>query len=545
MLMGHNPPCLAKNILEHDHQIHKRVTESECSCFRILNSKLLKNMVIKAFVRNGEITVPVDIVAGSNIVTFSCFDEFHVFLYYFPPHLYPTQFCHNNSDSPACDEVEDIQNDFSFQEDGKCHVFYSRITCCRNWDVKLIRAVEIDFTSATQRYIHIPVVISNARQAEEYHYNICHAPEEGLYPVILELQSFFLPTFQCPLCFRIFRTKRDMGNHISVIHADYDMEDTEKGISLKLIHRDRVPSSSIGGIEFYSKAIIDEWILGEKDVPEDSSRGYIDFSTGLMADHMLVDHTITDNPITDNPMADHILVYHPMAEGESDENKSNASSDLCVLNCTRPLFKQAKDNMELVRQVRSEKMNGSKPGTLLIITLRLEPLIKWESDVPQSKTAKKGEKQVKRFKPTDGFIFPACWSKLASSSKERIHGMRKFVFIKKRETLIFNYPLQKYGLLIEREYNELNYSNMLVKHLNQRIKEHLFSKSLGPRIYKLMRAWNGAFIRNLTVEKALIEIISNYGVADETVDLIELLYTRGILNGREIMKILENSGEWP
>ncbi|ELA42585.1 uncharacterized protein VICG_00337 [Vittaforma corneae ATCC 50505] len=503
MLIGHNPPFLVKNLIKHTRIACKNPIESECSYFCIQDNELTREMSIKAFIHNRNTTISRTIRMNEPIVTFSCFDEIHLFLYYIPNQNLQIQAINENQDQ----EGETTNNITSFKKDNKCHVFYTKINCCRNWDRKQLKAVELDFISRSNNYINIPISISNARKPNDCHYNVCQETSSNTYTILMESQCIIFPCFQCPLCFRLFRNPSVMKYHINYLHINYELGREGKNISLKKIQENVFANShpiesdtdthpSMHGIEFYSKTFFDEYTSSG----EDSVKNYIDFYADICIESESKGN-YNVNKKTSSPIKDTV---------------GNLVND--KVKCKNYLTERL-----LVIAIFNAKYTGKKEGITAYL-LQLKPLSK----------ETKGQKQ---FKPIPNFFLTPIFEDTVFLNQKYLK-KTTISFMRKRKTKLLEYCLQNYGLLIEREFDTLNYSSMLSKHLNLRIKEHLFTLALSPKMYKLMKAWNSVYIENLNLEKALYEIVSSYGMIDEIIEFIELLYTRGLLNSEEIMKIL-------
>lgn len=502
MLIGHNPPFLVKNLTKHSRTTCKNPIEPECSYFCIQDTEVVRGMLIKAFIHSRNTIIPKIVRTNEPIATFSCFDEIHLFLYYFPNQRLQTQATNENQDQQG----REINNDIiSFKKDNKHHIFYTKINCCRSWERKQIKVVELDLITESSNYINISVSITNARDPNDYHYNVCHAASGCVYMLTIGSQSLSFPSFQCPLCFRLFKHLNDMKYHISYLHIRYELDIEGSSVFLKRAQGDMFAGlqitrssantfSSMQGIEFYNKALFDEYVSSG----EDSARSYIDFYIGVSAEN---------------------------EESNNETEMTVAQIENSTGNLVNRKFKCGNYLTErsLVAAIFNAKRSGKKDG-IVVYLLQLKPLIK----------EGKGQNQ---FKSTTNAFSASIFDDTAFLSQKYLKKM-SISFIKKRKTKLFEYRLQNYGLLIEREFDTIDYSGMLSKHLNLRIKEHLLTVSLSPKIYKLMKDWNSIYIEKLSIEKTLCEIVSSYGMVDEIIELIELLYTRGILNSEEIMKIL-------
>ena len=54
-----------------------------------------------------------------------------------------------------------------------------------------------------------------------------------------------------------------------------------------------------------------------------------------------------------------------------------------------------------------------------------------------------------------------------------------------------------------------------------------------------MKVWNKLFIEKGRIEDCLIEMLNIHELSDSCIEIIELLYTRGLMNSSEIQKIIK------
>lgn len=107
-------------------------------------------------------------------------------------------------------------------------------------------------------------------------------------------------------------------------------------------------------------------------------------------------------------------------------------------------------------------------------------------------------------------------------------GMIKFM--KRRNTNRLNYKLRRHMPLIDREYNSLNYLEMLTEHSLQQIIYHENKKEL-----EIMREWNKRRIENEDLVENFKSILKTYGLSRETLNLMEILYKGGLIDSKEIL----------
>ncbi|KAL6121674.1 hypothetical protein NUSPORA_01373 [Nucleospora cyclopteri] len=109
------------------------------------------------------------------------------------------------------------------------------------------------------------------------------------------------------------------------------------------------------------------------------------------------------------------------------------------------------------------------------------------------------------------------------------------------------YPFDR-RLQIEKEYDEINTSDVLAMHLNKRIKnvektkEITDDKTVVIKSVKeeIMKEWNRMRIKEQNIKKILKNIIEMFGIRKETCKLLEILYKQGVLNSIEIIQVLNS-----
>lgn len=110
---------------------------------------------------------------------------------------------------------------------------------------------------------------------------------------------------------------------------------------------------------------------------------------------------------------------------------------------------------------------------------------------------------------------------------------KHFLFMKNRDGRRFKYPLVNHGLLIEKEYDRLNYLNALASHSNSRA----LMSGQGVEA-EVMRFWNTLRISSEDIKKNLKTLVNHFGLIDSVLKFLELLYKSGLINSQEIQEIL-------
>lgn len=470
MLIGQDAPFILKSLAKSQEKKLKTPVETECSVLRILRDNITDRMHTRGFISNQNSTIPITVSPGTDIVTFSCFDEIHLFFYYMP-----------TADVKETDSILE-----SFMEDGKCHVFYTKICCCRKWDLTALQATEILSPSSMPHTITIQVQISNVRREDTYHYNICELPNEKLCSRMIDGRPVQLFEFQCPLCYKIFKSEVDL--HIKILHPEYNLRMNGKVMTLDYnkdyIDKEIIPSISVEntppGIEFYIEDLFDEDEPGKKE-----EVNYINFDVELTS-------------------STEIGEIEPM-KGQRD------------MKVKGKCYNTERDLVGSIFDAKSKKTLNK----IMVHLLYRKPLIK-------------DTRSNKRFKATPSFNL---FSGKATANKKFTRNP-VIAFMKKRRSKLIKYELENYGLLIDREFAILDYSKILSKHLNLGLKHYVSAGAITPKAYNLMNTWNRLFIENMCVKKALTELVSNYEINDDVIKFIDLLYCRGLLTSEEIMAIL-------
>ena len=104
-----------------------------------------------------------------------------------------------------------------------------------------------------------------------------------------------------------------------------------------------------------------------------------------------------------------------------------------------------------------------------------------------------------------------------------------------------DYTLQNYGLLIEKEFDTLDYSLMSETHLNLSLKEK--SNFLKPEEYKIMKEWNFCKIKYSNSKKCLFKLLKKFGFSLEVIRMIDILYNKSILTSKDIIEALKENAE--
>ncbi|KAM0680991.1 hypothetical protein GINT2_000774 [Glugoides intestinalis] len=525
MMLGHNPPFLVKNLSKNTCYIHKRPLESECARFVIPESINNQFTGIKAFIRNGKINIPTVVKVGNELITHSCFDELHLFFYTF------------------LKDKESYDKEISSITEKNTIVYYAKLSCCRNWGITSLKAVKIGILNDekgedVKPFINIPISISDLRSSNCYHYNVCQQEEESYYEVIFMQKRMQLPSFCCPICFLPFSNFSNLKKHITIIHLRYELNSITDIIEIKNRKEDPFldyieliePAEEVAeesnyffkGVEFYEAESIDE---AEGDGNE-SIKNYIDFCSEISSGSK-------ENCGEDkNTIADTGTAFI-LPEDRGEENGNNAileNKRVFTLKSRKKLAKiqylsasTEKELVKLIFDTKAKKSNG-----LNVFLLQKKPLIK---------------RKVEHSKFISTHRIYGCSKKTDNvsmylSENYNCPSNSDFSFMKSRKCNIIEYQLRKYGLLIEYEFDTIDYSGMIAKHLNLRLKDHFLSKEISNNAYHLMKTWNRFSVRNKSFDEIITETIETHGLDNESLKLIELLYTRGILNSEEIMCIL-------
>ncbi|KAI5149166.1 hypothetical protein ENBRE01_0740 [Enteropsectra breve] len=107
------------------------------------------------------------------------------------------------------------------------------------------------------------------------------------------------------------------------------------------------------------------------------------------------------------------------------------------------------------------------------------------------------------------------------------------VFLKRRGDKPIDYRIKDYGPLINREYENMDYSEALAAHVNSRIH------GANDVEEGIMKEWNKLRIMDNNIENVFYGVLYKYGLVPEVVRLIEILYRSSIFNTEEICNLLE------
>lgn len=113
---------------------------------------------------------------------------------------------------------------------------------------------------------------------------------------------------------------------------------------------------------------------------------------------------------------------------------------------------------------------------------------------------------------------------------------KDFFYLKRRNTKLVEYHLSDYGLLIDREFDTLDYSMMVSNHLNLGLEDRAFQ--IDKIEYEIMRRWNYFRAGGSDAEACLYKVISTYSLSHLVAKLIGILYNRGILSSERILRVL-------
>lgn len=524
MMLGHNPPLLVKNLSKGASYIHKRPVESECARFVVLEDLNNQFTGIKAFIRNRKINIAAEVKVGSELITHSCFDELHLFFY------------------RVSKDKEDFDKEVPTSTGKDTIVYYTKLSCCRNWEISSLRAVKIGILNDenaedSQSFINIPIKISDLRSSSGYHYNVCQQEEEAYYEVIFAQKRMYLPCFCCPVCFLPFSNISNLKKHISIVHVRHELNSVADLIevtnkkedpfsdsiikSIEAVDEDVDESSySFKGVEFYETESIDESGLDE------GIRNYIDFcseiSSGSKENSEDAKNTVSES--------DKILVVPELVfedkESKATREKSTGLSVKLRGKFTKIQYMSASTEKQLVELLVDSKEKKTKG--LQVFFLQKKPLIKKKPEHNKFVSTHR----VYSCSSADNLSVYLCENYLATSKFN-------FSFMKSRKCSIVEYPLKKYGLLVEHEFDTIDYSGMVAKHLNLRLKDLFLSKEISNSAYHLMKTWNRFSVTNKSFDEIVINTVETHGLDNESLQLIQLLYTRGILNSEEIMSILD------
>ena len=81
---------------------------------------------------------------------------------------------------------------------------------------------------------------------------------------------------------------------------------------------------------------------------------------------------------------------------------------------------------------------------------------------------------------------------------------------------------------------------MLADYLNKRIDRNARNGLITEERYEIMKTWNKLFIQYGKLNECLFNLLDIYGLSDPCIEMVELLYSRGLITSNEIQNILKN-----
>jgi len=476
------------------------------------------NILIYGFIIKKGTKIPITVINGVPNITFSCFDE--IYLYFFE---------------------QTTQN-----------LFFSRFSCCKNWGTTKLIAHEVawignDF-SPSSNCIEVPLEITNLRSG--YHYNVSEVrsddPKKHMSKMCFEIDSarFLLEDYKCPLCLQLcshgHRSLDFIANHINLVHKRYsaevkdcilqiacirhkkDLKQTRRPFvgpqSKKIEYNLKPMDKSIDSIDFDIKCD-----LGSNDEKPGS---YVDFLSGITPDQ----NTSQKNDEISEPEKQLSKDYtgnHNNIKLTSDNSRYYSNDTIDEMYDYA--YHAAESPCDLARQIFLNKENSrafSCTKKLVEFFYISDSFSHFRSNTPKP-ISKKLYKSVN------------CYIK-ASFSSNLLPSEKDFTFFKSRDTKLFEYSFINYGLLIENEFDKLDYSNMLSSHLNCRLNNR--SSFLNPKELKLMKEWNRLRLGTSRIPDCLRQLVAALGLTNEVLKFIEILYNRGIITSSDIMDSLSDCG---
>lgn len=520
-LLGLIPPFCIKNIKRKVPRICNRIPESECSILTILNygSRLeLSSLKIMALIYNDHFNSAMKMKLGVPLILFECYHEVQLFFY---------------------------KNDTT---SSNCSIYSSKLSCCRNWGEKYIKAINLfDETD----FIEITLRIDNARSKNDYHYNIVERPTTpilfGNLSKIIEIDG----KFQCSLCFRLFLSRLSLIEHFECFHITHQLKESNSNLLVEKSHlydefnnisrpAELSENFSYGqflnsskGIDFCSQFI-------ESGSP---SSHYLDFCSGISID--FEDSFIENTKIDEKDTEEQIGLFKPSLNSIDKINQTFDKSKKPLKLSYFPL----KLPLDLVNAIFNHKLQNN-----FVQRNNFEKATKVEELPKGNNSSSIGIFFIQPFEikhnPNKSNLFSnskKCYLNVIMETpfqylnrKYLKESNKNFSFYKSRSTVAINYELKEYGLLIQREYNKIDYSNMLSNYLNKRIDSHLKNNLINEEQHRIMASWNKLFIEYGKIEDCLMGLLNIYGLSEPCVEVIELLYTRGLLNSEEIQIIIKN-----
>lgn len=472
--------------------LKKQPLENECSVFTLENiylNSILKSkndFQILGFIENKEKLF--EISSEYQITTFSCFDN--VTLYFL-----------------------DISQD---------KIYYVKFHVCKKSGNHFFQGYQIEPFNPTNIPSNLVIEINIRNLREGYHYNFDNIVEEkeksSVFYNNLEIEFW---SRECPICFIKLRNIINLNDHINMSHVVYASEIRNNKIYIK----DFIPESSNLQMKFDMKNLSDskseECALKEAFNFLTENEGFQSSSlSDLSEDNSCLEY-YTNKYVNNNGNLLESKMKTPRLVSFSTKRTSLNSSSNWNYQSTLDLF-------DLVKKLKNSK-EIMEISALSKASNNINTIFYLKNSLNQASNVSLISLRRKIF---ENFItFP---QDILNTNEIVQTAQSNFVFYKRRNTNLIDYPLKNYSLLIEWEYRNLDYSILLSKHLNSNLNDLQTSE----KEMLLMKTWNYYKIKHINTHVALFNMLQNERFSNETVRFIELITNRGIISSREVAKIL-------
>lgn len=485
--IGNNPPFCIENYRKTAKIFNKLPIESECSSLKILkiflNSKEVNfnDYFTIGFILNRNIKIPINVFFNKRITTFSCFDEINLFFY----------------------------------RKKTSEFFLVRFTPCRKFNNQTFFGEKIVSVNCKERDVEdvftIECHIENLRSG--YHYNFLDAFKNfnNKTEIIYNNNKVLFFEKHCPLCFSAFENLENLVTHINTLHVQYQSIIKNSTI---LINEKSILFSPP------STFAIDFKMSNETSSSDEQENNYFD----------LVSSTLS----SENSCKKFKIDMKPnISSKTNEENEINTNfiftKEECLykINCMALSSKKALVNK--IYELKNKKVDYEKCLNFLYLENTIK--VKEESNTPKPASRK-------NFDSFKNYITALKNFKESNFNEIKIQNSNDFIFYKNRNTRLYEYKLKNYGLLIEKEFDVLDYSEVLAQHLNIRLDQK--STVLSKNEYKFMKNWNVIKMKYLCLKEAFKVFLAEYDISNELINFIYILTNRGILCSDEVVEIILN-----
>lgn len=337
--------------------------------------------------------------------------------------------------------------------------------------------------------------IENLRRGYHYYTPANVATKDIDFSILLNGQKTNLHEIRCPLCFTEFDLLDELAIHVEILHLNYNATVDGRQVIINMRNLFFNPPSNM---PFDFK--MDESIVN--DMP----KHFIDFESDVLCSELA--ERFDNNTLTN---ISKIAVKDETVNIDADENNFINRINVFALQ----------DKISLVKKIYELKGQHGQVKGLDFLYIKDSIIIKVDNTPKPA-----SRKNLDDFRKYLTVINPIILDDVNRS---------KFIFFKKRTTALLSYKLLNYGLLIEKEFNTLDYSKVLADHLNVRLEYR--SSILNKNEYKFMKRWNLILMKHSGVKESLESLLLEDGISNEILELIGILINKGVMSSEDIGQI--------